>query len=45
MYFLQSLHGQLCGNHLRIYILKLLTELVSLIFAGTIFQILGPKYK
>ena len=40
---LQSLQGQLCGTHLRISILKLLREVVSLIFAGTISQILGPK--
>ena len=43
IYCLQSLQGQLCGTHLRISILKLLRELVSLIFAGTISQILGPK--
>ena len=36
IYCLQSLQGQLCGTHLRISILKLLRELVSFIFAGTI---------
>ena len=43
MYCLQSLQGQLCGTHLRISILKLLRELVSFIFAGTISQNLGPE--
>ena len=41
--YLQRLQGQLCGTHLRISILKLLRELVSFIFVGTISQILGPK--
>ena len=41
IYCLQSLQGQLCGTYLRISILKLLRELVSFIFAGTISQILG----
>ena len=43
IYCLQSLQGQLCGTHLRISILKLLTELISFIFAGTVSQILDPK--
>ena len=43
IYCLQSLQGQLCGTHLRISILKLLRELVSLIFTGIISQILGLK--
>ena len=45
MYCLQSLQGQLCGTYLRISILKLFRELVSYIFAGTISQILGPKWE
>ena len=45
IYCLQSLQGQLCSTHLRISILKLLRELVSFIFAGTISQILDPKYE
>ena len=43
IYCLQSLQGQLCGTHLRISILKLLRELVTFIFAGTISRFLGPK--
>ena len=43
IYFLQSLQGQCCGTHLQISILKLLRELFSFIFAGTIYQILGSK--
>ena len=43
IYCLQSLQGQLCGIHLRISILKLLRELFSFIFAGTISRILGPN--
>ena len=43
IYWLQSLQGQLCGTHLRISILKLLKELISFIFAGTVSQTLGPK--
>ena len=43
IYCLQSLQGQCCGTHLRISILKLLRELVSFTFAGTISQMLGPK--
>ena len=43
IYFLLSLQGQCCGTHLQISTLKVLRELVSFIFAGTIYQILGSK--
>ena len=43
IYCLQSLQGQLCGTHSRIFMSKLVRELVSFIFAGTISQILVPK--
>ena len=42
IYCLQSLQGQLCGTQLWISILKLLRKLVTLIFADTLSQILGP---
>ena len=42
IYCLQSLQGQLCGTQLWIFILKLLRKLVTLIFADTLSQILGP---
>ena len=45
IYGLQSLQGQLKGNHFLIWALKLFTEITFLISAGTIFQLLGPRYE